>query len=236
MPSAVSSCQYRQADTTTVTFHAEGLRIDRWTFEVGHSGTPSMYFTLRPSLAPPVGLCCGGYAGRIRGSGWHRPCEVGSVCKPACNSDQVKVGRRLTASATAGDDANAPAKAKAHTDRRNTLIPPSTERTRTSAVSTADEFSGCQAMGGRWGALKEGGGARAAGSSGTQVADSFGSSGPCAGGPRATCEVARRLSGSELRRQDPHAHTHPSCCIARPACQIFCMCLILSPLKNITYT
>ena len=54
--------------------------------------------------------------------------------------------------------------------------------------------------------------------------------------PRATCEVARRLRGSELRRQDPHAHTHPSCCIARPACQIFCMCWILSPLKNITYT
>jgi len=30
----------RQADTTTVAFRAEGLRIDRWTFDVGHLGSP----------------------------------------------------------------------------------------------------------------------------------------------------------------------------------------------------
>jgi hypothetical protein len=32
--------EYRQADATTVSFHTEGLRIDRWALDVGHSGSP----------------------------------------------------------------------------------------------------------------------------------------------------------------------------------------------------
>jgi len=74
-----SFLQYRQADTTTVTFHAKGLRIDRWTFDVGHSGSPPNYFAIRPSLAALVKLSRDWYAGRIPKSPWHRQCEVRSA-------------------------------------------------------------------------------------------------------------------------------------------------------------
>jgi hypothetical protein len=56
------------------------------------------------------------------------------------NGSPLRTQRRIAghgneASATAGDDANAPARARAHTDRRITLKPPSTEHARTPTVT-----------------------------------------------------------------------------------------------------